>query len=91
MKIVDLGEYSMAIKDGLEDSHCYRKIEDIYNYAKNNGISILVDKGNQLTYHYLVSSDYLCSAGILLLYFIDKIPSKYQVGDRVYVTTPGIY
>ncbi len=86
MKIVDLGEYSMVIEGDPEESLYYRKIKFIYSFTKKFNRPILVCKGNQLTLHYLESSDCLCSGEILLLYFIDKVPSTFQIGDEVYVS-----
>lgn len=91
MKIVDLGEYSMAIKENPREPLYRRNIKDIYNFAKDYGMPILVDKGNQITFHYLKSSDCLYSGKILLLYFKDKIPSEYQVGDDVCISVANIY
>ena len=91
MKIVDLGEYSMVIEGDHKESSYYGNITFIYSFAKRFNMPILVCKGNQLTLNYLESSDFLYSGGILLLYFINKIPSKYQVRDTVYVTTSDIY
>ena len=81
MRIVELGDYSMTVMKDSEDPP-WVSVGDIYRRAYS---VILVDKGNQLTYEYIESSDSVYSAGRLVLFFKDKIPSNYHLHDEVYL------
>lgn len=89
MRIVELGDCSMAIMKDSED-HYLISIGDIYRTAVRYNERIIVDKGDQLTYHYLEASDYVYTAGILVLFFKDTIPSRFQLHDKVFLTTTTI-
>lgn len=85
MRIVELGDCSMVIMKDSEDPP-WESVGDVYRYALNGNKKILVDKGNQLTYNYLASSDYIYTAGRLVLFFKDSIPSRFQLHDKVFLT-----
>lgn len=86
MRIVELGDCSMVIMKDSEDPP-WVSVGDIYRQAYSNDKRILVDKGDQLTYHYLEAADYVYTAGRLVLFFKDAIPSRFQLHDKVFLTT----
>ena len=86
MQIVELGDCSMVIMKDSEDPP-WVSVGNIYRQAIRYRETILVDKGDQLTYHYLESSDYVYTAGRLILFFKDAIPSRFQLHDKVFLTT----
>ena len=86
MRIVELGDNSMVIMKDSEDPP-WKSIGDVYRRASRNGRSILVDLGDQLTIQYLESSDYVYTAGRLVLFFKDNIPHEFKLHDKVYLTT----
>ena len=89
MQIVELGDCSMVIMKDSEDPP-WASVGDIYRRAIKYNDTILVDKGDQLTYHYLESSDYIYTAGRLILFFKDAIPDRFQLHDKVFLTTNNI-
>ncbi len=86
MQIVELGDCSMVIMKDSEDPP-WVSVGNVYREATKYYRKILVDKGDQLTFNYLEASDYIYSAGRLVLFFKDTIPSRFQVHDKVYLTT----
>ena len=86
MQIVEMDDYSMVIMKDSEDPP-WEGVGDIYREASKYRKKILIDVGDQLTIHYLEASDYIYSAGRLLLYFKDIIPSRFQLHDKVFLTT----
>ena len=86
MQIVELGDCSMVIMKDSEDPP-WISVGDIYRHANDNYKRILVDKGDQLTFHYLEASDYVYTAGRLVLFFKNTIPSRFQLHDKVFLTT----
>lgn len=89
MKVVDLGEYSIVIADD-DRNRRYNAVEDVFNFANKYNRRILIDKGDQLTFYYLESSNYLYSGGMLILYFNSRIPTSYKVGDEVCLALSAI-
>ena len=89
MQIVELGDCSMVIMKDSEDPP-WKSVGDVYRHAIRYGLLILVDTGNQLTFNYLKSSDYIYSAGRLILFFKDAIPSRFQLHDKVFLATSYI-
>ena len=89
MQIVELGDCSMVIMKDSDDAP-WVSVGDIYRTAINYGEHILVDKGDQLTYHYLECSDFVYTAGRLILFFKDSIPERFQLHDKVFLTTTNI-
>jgi hypothetical protein len=89
MQIVELGDCSMVIMKDSEDPP-WVSVGNIYRRAIKYNDTILVDKGDQLTYHYLESSDYIYTAGRLILFFKDAIPDRFQLHDKVFLTTNNI-
>ena len=89
MRIVELGDNTMVIMKDSDDPP-WVSVGDIYRRAFKHNEKILVDSGNQLTFHYLESSDYVYSAGRLVLFFKDNIPSRFQLHDKVFLTTTNI-
>ena len=53
MQIVELGDCSMVIMKDSEDPP-WISVGDIYRHANDNYKRILIDKGDQLTFHYLL-------------------------------------
>jgi hypothetical protein len=86
MRIVELGDCSMVIMKDSEDPP-WVSVGYVYRSASRNGRNILVDLGDQLTIQYLESSDYVYTAGRLVLFFKDNIPPKFKLHDKVYLTT----
>ena len=86
MRIVELGDCSMVIMKDSEDPP-WVSVGDVYRNASMCDISILVDKGYQLSCDYLDASEYVYTAGRLVLFFKDKIPSRFQLHDKVFLTT----
>jgi hypothetical protein len=86
MQIVELGDCSMVIMKDSEDPP-WVSVGDIYREASKYNKKILVDKEDQLTFHYLEASDYVYTAGRLVLFFKDAIPSRFQIHDKVFLTT----
>ena len=89
MRIVELGDNTMVIMKDSDDPP-WVSVGDIYRRAFKYNEKILVDSGNHLTFHYLESSDYVYSAGRLVLFFKDNIPSRFQLHDKVFLTTTNI-
>ena len=85
MKIVELGDCSMVIMKDSEDAP-WVSVGDVYRRAVKYGCNILVDKGDQLSTHYLESSEFVYTAGRLVLFFKDNIPSRFQLHDSVFLT-----
>lgn len=83
MQIVELGDYSMVIMKDSEDPR-WVSVGDIYREAKEYGGDIVVDL-EQLTINYLRASDYLYTAGRLVLFFKDRIPPRFCLHSRVVV------
>ena len=86
MQIVELGDCSMVIMKDSNDPP-WVSVGDIYRRASKNNRNILVDLGDQLTVQYLESSDYVYTAGRLVLFFKENIPSRFKLHDKVYLTT----
>ena len=90
MRIVELGDCSMAIMKDSEDSY-YMSIGAIYRRASAYNMSIIVDKGDWPTINYLETKDYIYSAGRLILFFKETIDSRFHLHDKVYVSNAWIY
>ena len=86
MQIVELGDCSMVIMKDSEDPP-WKNVGDAYREASKYRKKILVDVGDQLTFDYLEASDYIYTAGRLVLFFKDSIPSRFQLHDKVFLTT----
>lgn len=86
MRIVELGDCSMVIMKDSDDPP-WVSVGNLYRRAIRYNDTILVDKDDQLTYHYLESSEYVYTAGRLVLFFKDAIPSRFQLHDKVFLTT----
>ena len=84
MRIVELGDCSMVIMKDSEDPP-WRGPGDIYRKAKGISRSILVDLGDQLTHYYIESSDYVYTAGRLVLFFKEDIPERFKLHEKVYL------
>ena len=82
MQIVELGDCSMVIMKDSEDPP-WKSVGSIYRFATENKRNIIVDKGDQITFHYLRSSEAIYTAGRLILFFKEAIPSKFQLHDKV--------
>lgn len=88
MRIVELSDYTMVIMKDSDDSF-WNNIGDIYRKAKSLDVTLAVDV-DQVTFHYLESSDYIYSAGRLMLFFKDKIPDRFHLHDKVVVFIPVV-
>ena len=86
MRIVELGDCSMIVMKDSEDPP-WKSVGDIYREAYKYNKSILVDKGNQLTYNYVEASDYVYTAGRLVLFFKEDISKRFSAGEKVFLTT----
>ena len=86
MRIVELGDCSMVIMKDSDDPP-WVSVGDIYRRASKYSQSIVVDKGDQLTYHYVEASDYIYTAGRLVLFFKEDVSKKFSLHDKVYITT----
>ena len=84
MRIVELGDCSMVIMKDSDDPP-WVSVGDIYRKAAKYGETIIVDKGDQITFHYLRASEYIYSAGRLVLFFKDPIPPRFQLRDKIIV------
>lgn len=85
MRIVELGDCSMVIMKDSEDPP-WRGPGDIYRKAKRYDGHILVDIGDQLTFHYLEASDYVYTAGRLVLFFKEDVPERFKLHEKVYLS-----
>ena len=81
MRIVELGDCSMIIMKDSEDPP-WVSVGDVYREASRGGKSIMVDI-DQITSHYVVASDFIYSAGRLILYFDCPIPDRFHLHDKV--------
>ena len=82
MRIVELSDYTMVIMKDSDDPP-WRSVGKIAYMAEGYG-SIIVDV-EQITVNYITASDFVCSAGKLVLFFKDKIPDKFHLHDKVSV------
>lgn len=88
MRIVELSDYTMVIMKDSDD-FLWNNVGDIYRKAKSLDATLAVDV-DQVTFHYLESSDYIYSAGRLMLFFKDKIPDRFHLHDKVVVFIPVV-
>ena len=86
MQIVELGDCSLVIMKDSEDPP-WVSVGDVYRRASKLNRYIIVCVGDQLTTDYLESSEYIYTAGRLVLFFKDNIPSRFKLHDKVYLTT----
>ena len=81
MKIVELSDYSMVIMKDSQDPP-WVSVGNVYRAAVKHHDSIIVDV-EQVTVNYIKTSDYVYTAGRLVLFFKDKIPSSFHLQDKV--------
>ena len=81
MRIVELGDNSMVVMKDSEDS-TWESVGDIYRKAVRLRGTIIIDK-EQITYDYLKVSEYVYTAGRLVLFFKEQIPPRFQLHDKV--------
>lgn len=81
MRIVELHDYSMVVMKDSEDPP-WVNVGDVYREASRCGKNIMVDI-DQITYHYVIASDFIYSAGRLILYFDSPIPDRFHLHDKV--------
>lgn len=86
MTILELSDYSMIIVKDSEDPY-WINLRGIYDYANRCGMKIIVDAGNQITYKYVIASEFLYSARSLVLFFKEKLDDRFHAGDKVTVST----
>ena len=82
MQIVELGDCSMVIMKDSSDAAKF-SIGNLYRFASKFNRPILVDKDDQLTFNYLESSDAVYTAGRLVLFFKDSVPSRFKLHEKV--------
>lgn len=85
MRIVELSEYTMVIMKDSDDLP-WANLGDIYRRARRYDSCLFVNVGDQLTYSYLSTNEYVYTAGRLILYFEQKIPDRFHLHDKVTVT-----
>lgn len=86
MRIVELSDYTMVIMKDSEDPP-WVSVGKAYRYATkcNQHIEVgLLDNDGEVTVC-IASSDMVCTAGRLVLFFKDKIDSRYKLHSRVSV------
>lgn len=81
MRIVEIGDCSMVIMKDSEDPP-WVSVGNIYRQAKKYDCSILVDV-DKITENCSESSDFVYTAGRLILFFKDDISSKFHLHDKV--------
>ncbi len=86
MQIVELSDNTMVIMKDGEDPP-WVSVGDVYRRASKYSRHIIVCVGDQLTTDYLESSEYIYTAGRLVLFFKDNIPPRFKLHDKVYLTT----
>lgn len=86
MRIVELSEYTMTVMKDSEDPY-WSSISGYYRTSLKHGLSICVAKGDypDEPENGVTSSDSVCSGGMLVLFFRDKINSEFKVGDKVQI------
>ena len=87
MRIVELGDCSMVIMKDSEDPP-WISVGNTYRRASENGyqISVLSESSSEA----VVASDYVCTAGRLILFFKDSINSEFHLHDKVSLELLGI-
>ena len=95
MTITERGDYSLVIQEDAsdrEDFKLWNTLDSIVKGVELTGRHILVDSDpTQLTYNYIVASDYLYSEGMLILFFKDVVPDRFSVHNQVLLCLSGIY
>lgn len=81
MRIVELSDYSMVIMKDSQDPP-WVSVGNIYRRAIKHKDPIIVDI-EQGSSNCLKTSDYVCTAGRLVLFFKDKIPTRFHLHDSV--------
>lgn len=83
MRIVELSDYTMVIIKDSDDSTWFSMSEK-YEACKK---PIVVWK-DETNYSFIEqkSSDSICTAGRLILFFSDKVKSEFKVGDKVNIS-----
>lgn len=85
MRITELGDCSMVIVSDPEDPS-WNNLDEIVREARVTEKPILVDSDpTQLTFYYLTASEYMYSAGMLVLYFKESIPDRFCLDKQVKV------
>ena len=95
MMITERGDYSLVIKEDAydrEEFKLWNTLDSIVKGVELTGRYILVDSDpTQLTFNYIVASEYLYSEGMLILFFKDAVPDRFRVHNRVLLCLSGIY
>jgi hypothetical protein len=79
MRIVELGDYSMVIMKDSNDSF-YHSVGNYYRMAKRNNYNMEVISARGRSPH---STDAVCTAGRLVLFFKDKVSDIFKIQDKV--------
>jgi hypothetical protein len=87
MQIVELGDCSMVIMKDSEDPP-WVSVGDTYRKAEKYGYNISVLSENAISAE--VSSDYVYTAGRLVLFFKDTISNDYHLHDKVSLELSGM-
>lgn len=81
MQIVELGDYSMVIMKDSDDPP-WESVGSIYRLAISFCHKILVDR-DQITLNHITSTDFVYTAGRLVLFFKDIVPERFHLHDKV--------
>ena len=97
MQIVELGDNSMVIMKDSEDPF-WMSVGDIYRKAKNEEYSMAVGifqyvNGSFEHKHnnFQIASEYIYSAGRLILFFKEAIYPMFHLHDKVYIHNLYLY
>ena len=82
MQIVELGDCSMVIMKDSEDPP-WVSVGDVYRDALKykNGVILVEKRGNEDIFQ--AASDYIYTAGRLVLFFKEQINSEFHLYDKV--------
>ena len=82
MQIVELGDYSMVIENGTDQS-----MDMMFPKGVQSSIKVFVisntDTPEVFWYLSCISSEFIYTNSTVVLYFKDKVPSEFKVGGKV--------
>lgn len=88
MRIIEIADYSMVIMKDSEDPF-WLSLSSYAEWKKYN-MNLMVYHSDILlpseqVKDCVISKDYICTAGKLVMYFEDKIPEHFKKEDKVYM------
>lgn len=92
MTIIEVNEYSLiAMKDSedpwsLSVGYINQKMHHQWNFSHADYIVFNDDNRNDIIH----LADSISNRGMLILYFNDKIPESFKVGDKILIRLSGI-